>query len=284
MATVRTPYQFTPPIANDPRINPYGPPRAYVIITVTDAWVFQQPTANSPRLTQILYGEACTVHHEQGEFYLIQSLTDYYCGWVHGSLLTQVTILPQHFTWRTRFIAPVTLEPNMKSPLLTHLAPDSRFAIEDKQGDYLKIANQGWLHHSHAVPIHEKFDIIETARLQIGRSYLWGGRSIAGIDCSSLAQLCYRLRGYEIPRDSDLQLAYLAKHHLTIHNAAELQAGDLIFTPGHVMIASDCDTVIHANAHHMRVVEEPLKDVITRMKTSIGKFGIRAHRWKARST
>lgn len=168
----------------------------------------------------------------------------------------------------------------MKSPLLSYLAVDSLFAVEMQHGDYLKIPNKGWVHRHHAVPRNKHFDIVETALLQLGRSYIWGGRGLAGLDCSALSQLCYRLAGYNIPRDTDLQHNYFAKQHLTIR-AAELQAGDLVFTPGHVMIAVDKDTVIHASSHHMRVVEEPLKVAIARIREQLGaKFGISAHRWK----
>lgn len=281
LGTRKPPYNFDPQTAADPRLNPGEAERAYVFVKVTDAWVFQEPTPNSARLTQLLFGEACTVHRQEGDFYLIQSLADHYCGWVHGNLLQQVQAPPRDFVWRTRFVAPVTREPDMKSALLSYLAIDSQFAVEAEHDDYLKIPHKGWIHRQHAVPHNKHFDIIETARLQIGRSYVWGGRGMAGLDCSALAQLCYRFAGYNIPRDADLQHRYLAQHHLSVR-AAELQAGDLIFTPGHVMLASSANTVIHANAHHMRVVEEPLKTVIERLRqTQSDKFGISAHRWKS---
>ena len=43
-----------------------------------------------------------------------------------------------------------------------------------------------------------------------------------------------------------------------------LQRGDLVFFPGHVGIMMDADTLVHANAHWMQVVAEPLADVIAR--------------------
>jgi len=54
-------------------------------------------------------------------------------------------------------------------------------------------------------------------------------------------------------------------------NAAEskrLQGGDFIFSKGHVAIARDAETIVHANAHHMATVIENTKDAIARIKAA----------------
>jgi cell wall-associated NlpC family hydrolase len=43
-----------------------------------------------------------------------------------------------------------------------------------------------------------------------------------------------------------------------------LQRGDLVFWAGHVGIMTDAFLIVHANAHHMAVVVEPLKAVADR--------------------
>jgi cell wall-associated NlpC family hydrolase len=50
--------------------------------------------------------------------------------------------------------------------------------------------------------------------------------------------------------------------------AKKLQRGDLIFWKGHVAIARDGDTIVHANAHHMATVIENIGDVIARIKAA----------------
>ena len=47
-----------------------------------------------------------------------------------------------------------------------------------------------------------------------------------------------------------------------------LNAGDLVFWNGHVAIASGDGTLIHANAHHMSVVEEPVATVVARIAST----------------
>jgi cell wall-associated NlpC family hydrolase len=45
-----------------------------------------------------------------------------------------------------------------------------------------------------------------------------------------------------------------------------LKRGDLIFWKGHVAIARDADTIVHANAHHMATAIEDTKGAIARIK------------------
>jgi hypothetical protein len=45
----------------------------------------------------------------------------------------------------------------------------------------------------------------------------------------------------------------------------ELQRGDLVFWKGHVGIMTDGFIVLHANAHHMAVVIEPVRTAVDRI-------------------
>ena len=47
-----------------------------------------------------------------------------------------------------------------------------------------------------------------------------------------------------------------------------MRRGDLIFWKGHVAIASDDESLIHANAHHMMVAIEATEGAITRIKAA----------------
>lgn len=273
-------FHFDEKTLADKRLTPPYPVRAYAVIKSSDAWVFAEPQAVSARLTQLLYGEPLTVHEQQGDFYLVQSLADSYCGWVHGTMLRQLEGVRVEAQWRCRYAAPMTREPDMKAPLLSFLPVDSLLDIVAENGDYVQIRHGGWLHKRHICHVQQAVDMMEMARDQLGRSYVWGGRGLAGLDCSALTQLCYRFAGRNIPRDSDLQQKFMHLHHQAVRGT-ELQAGDLIFVPGHVMLASGKETIIHANGHHMRVVEEDLKSALARMKAQLGdKFGIKAYRWK----
>jgi cell wall-associated NlpC family hydrolase len=68
----------------------------------------------------------------------------------------------------------------------------------------------------------------------LGVTYLWGGRSSLGYDCSGFTQMLVRSRGINMPRDADLQAAWSGVIAVDRKN---LQVGDLLFfgsAPDHI--------------------------------------------------
>jgi len=48
-------------------------------------------------------------------------------------------------------------------------------------------------------------DLFETAEIYLNTPYLWGGKSIFGIDCSGLIQLVFKICGVDLPRNASDQ-------------------------------------------------------------------------------
>ncbi len=67
--------------------------------------------------------------------------------------------------------------------------------------------------------------ITETARLFLGAPYLWGGRSLFGVDCSGLVQQLFKMHGMQLRRDAYQQ----AEYGKGIHSLSQAQPGDLAF-------------------------------------------------------
>lgn len=267
---------------DDSRLTPFAPTTlAYARVCVPEAWVFAHPDRSSARQTQYTYGEALRIIAVQGDWLYAQSLYDDYCGWLACRDVIQYSAQPAADSHCTRYSAPITAAADLKSTPLCLLPPDATFTPDAEDGDYWHIANLGWIHRAHAMPRDEVIDPVRTARELLGKSYVWGGRSVAGLDCSALAQLCYRRAGRAIPRDADLQAQYLQHHHRSIA-LHDIQAADLIYIPGHVMIAVDGAHVIHASGQHMRVVTEALQDAVLRYRQRLqARYHIHAYRWSA---
>ena len=75
---------------------------------------------------------------------------------------------------------------------------------------------------------------IALGRRFLGLTYLWGGRSSFGYDCSGFTQMLVRSRGIVMPRDADLQASWSGAVPV---GRRKLRAGDLLFfgsTPYHI--------------------------------------------------
>src|SRR6202007_1952236 len=87
-----------------------------------------------------------------------------------------------------------------------------------------------------------------------------------GLDCSGLVQVALNACGIACPRDTGMQQPALGE--VVTHGPR--WRGDLIFWKGHVAIARDEKTMVHANAFHMAVAIEPIEDAVGRIRTTAG--------------
>ena len=111
-------------------------------------------------------------------------------------------------------------------------------------------------------------DFVAVAERFVGAPYLWGGKTVLGLDCSGLVQVALTACGVSCPRDSDMQEAALGTALDRVNGFADLQRGDLIFWKGHVAIVRDRTSLMHANAFHMAVAVEPIAEAVERIRAA----------------
>jgi len=93
-------------------------------------------------------------------------------------------------------------------------------------------------------------DIIETAKQYLGLPYLWGGCTSYGFDCSGFTQFCFKMNGYQLRRDADLQY----EQGTPVQSVENLEPGDLVFFetyrpgPSHVGIYIGDHRYIHSGS------------------------------------
>jgi cell wall-associated NlpC family hydrolase len=232
---------------------------AEIIEPIAD--VRRDPAHEAPLDTQALKGERVVVYETSDEGWAWgQMECDNYVGYFSANALGPVGPLPTH-----RVIVPRTFgfpAADIKLPPMIALPMGAKIDIV-KETERFALDNFGWhFPLAHVAPLGSRQpDFVAVAESLMHAPYLWGGKSSLGIDCSGLVQIALQLAGLACPRDTYMQEQIGVPVALK-----DIRRGDLVYWKGHVAIAQDAKTIIHANAHHMMVAAEPLSDAVTRIK------------------
>ena len=214
---------------------------------------------------QLLMGQGFSVLDEDGDHAFGQALRDGYVGWVARSALGDWLAPGHRVALPAAHLYPA---PDVKAPAGALLSFGAEVTVIEAAGDWARTDAGACIARAALAPVgRPETDPVAVAQSLTGTPYLWGGNSREGIDCSGLVQAACLACAIPCPGDSDLQAAALGR---ALAPAEALQRADAVFWRGHVGLMAGPGMLIHANAHTMAVVTEPLAAVVARIASAGG--------------
>jgi cell wall-associated NlpC family hydrolase len=222
----------------------------------------REPSPDAPLDTEALKGERVTVYETTDEGWCWGQLDrDGYVGWLPANALAPPGPPATHTVTALRTLA--FPGRSIKHPPVAAFSFGCRLVVTRTEGA-LAVTPSGYVPARHLAPVDvTEPDFVAVAERFLGVPYLWGGKTSLGIDCSGLVQVALTAAGIVCPRDSDMQERALGEAIPV--DVASLRRGDLVFWKGHVAVVRDAATLVHANAFHMAVAIEPIRDAVARI-------------------
>ena len=185
-----------------------------------------EPSDRSEMVSQILFGETFQVLISDGDWIKIHLDYDFYEGWVLKKQVSELTetsykrISANNNTCSDEMVTFIQ-DKHDQLQILTLGAclpefKNGQFSIADNtyefDGDVI----------SEKMP---KLNLVRTAYKFVNTPYLWGGRTVFGVDCSGFTQMVYKINGHQLFRDAHQQ----ASQGEVLSFIEECEPGDLAF-------------------------------------------------------
>ena len=218
--------------------------------------IYSKPYINSEVSTQILYGEKFKILSKRKGWIKIQTNFDKYSGFIKKDIF-KTSFNPSHKIFSAKSLIYKKVKSNIiKTNRYLYFSTEIQ-NLECKK-NFIKFDKNRWIKKKDL----KKFDHFEKnykkiIKLFLNTKYLWGGKSVDGIDCSALIQLYFKYNKKFFPRDTKDQIKYCKKKIGKI-----FKDGDIIFWKGHVGLCLNKKRLIHAYGPRKKVLIMPIKQTI----------------------
>ncbi len=206
----------------------------------------ETPSDKSQMTSQLLFGDVFTILERENNWLKIENAYDSYSAWIDEKQQLQIDASQFDKLKNPKFTNTQTGAMQLNNRFYSIL-PASSIPSENE----FEINNFRFKTAVNLKSFSNKdFDDIPSLALSyLHAPYLWGGKSLFGIDCSGFTQSVYKMAGIQILRDASQQ----AEQGETLSFLSEAQAGDLIFFDNeegqiiHVGIYLGKNKLIHAS-------------------------------------
>jgi len=200
-------------------------------------------------ISQLLLGEAGELLEEAKDFVKLRCLHDGYEGWCQRSQIVITDTVPGAnsavFIGDWTDLVMINGTP-ARVPMGAPIIAPAGEAVQIGPYQLQYLAGSAWP-AAEMVPTSEA--ILSRAARLLNTPYLWGGRTVFGVDCSGFCQLIYRFFHIPLLRDAYLQ----ATQGESVGFLQEAKAGDLAFFDNaegrivHVGILMNDQEIMHAS-------------------------------------
>ena len=197
----------------------------------------------SEMITQLLYGDCYKITEKRKDWNKIRLDWDGYEGWIDSNQIFKIS--------KDNFDKITGVEIKISTDLVNYITTKDQSLFPVLIGSDLRALDL--LEHHFEGEFHQpkklKKALASTAYLFLNAPYLWGGKTLIGIDCSGFTQMVYKINGIKLNRDAYQQ----ALQGQTLSFIEESEAGDLAFFDDaegnikHVGLLLENHHIIHAH-------------------------------------
>lgn len=191
-----------------------------------------EASETSEQITQMLFGEICTIEEQKTRWIRVKLALDGQMGWVDAKM-----IAPLSTDEYKSYSAALKAAAYVAFPMAYAVSENNGQTIPLTAGTRLTNYHNG---HFEVLGVGFRIDagmvltkplemtqpnLLQSVRFFLNVPYLWGGKNALGMDCSGFTQTILSLFGHKIPRNASEQVT----QGRLISRLSSSKAGDLAF-------------------------------------------------------